>query len=156
MILISDYESSIVSQPCKGSLNDISSLVAIQESIILSVDVSMILPMRSKKVGTSLSEPVAVWVAIVGLVADYSLGPCFWSTGTSFRNSDVRHDSLKELDLSWRGRRGMASQRNTLAIDHHQVLCSFPSLRLSNRRAPFFAGMKVASTKVSSQSRIPS
>jgi hypothetical protein len=50
----------------------------------------------------------------------------------------------------------MASQRNSLAIDHHQALCSFASLGFPDCRAPFLAGMKVASAKLSSQPRTPS
>ena len=156
MMLISDNESSIVSQPGEGALNDISSLVSTPESVVLSIDVSVVLAMRRKKVDTSSSEPGSMRITVIALVSDYSSGSCSWSSRPFFGDFDVCYDRLEERDLSGRGRRGMASQRNTLAIDHHQVLCSFPSLRLSNRRAPFFAGMKVASTKVSSQSRTPS
>ena len=155
MIFISHNESSVVSQPCEGALYYISSLVAIPESVVLSINVSMILTMRGKKVDTPLSEPFSVRVAVVCLVSDHSLGSRPWSAGPLFRDFDVRHDLLKELDLTRRGRVGIASQRNTLAIDHHQVLRSFASLRLSDCRAPFFAGTKVASTKDSSQSRTP-
>lgn len=155
MILVSHNESSAVAQPREGALDYISSLVAIPESVVLSINVSMILPMRRKKVDTSLSEPFSVGIAVVGLVTDHSLGSCPWSPRPLLRDPDVCHDVLKEPDLSRRGRVGIASQRNTLAIDHHQVLRSFASLRLSDCRAPFFAGMKVASTKDSSQSRTP-
>jgi hypothetical protein len=116
----------------------------------------MIAPMRRKEVDASLSEPFSVGIAIIALVADHSLGPGLWSPRPVLRDPDVLHDAFEEPDLSRRGRRGMASQRNTLAIDHHQALRSFAPLGLSDRRAPFFAGMKVASTKDSSQSRIPS
>lgn len=156
MMLISDNESPIVSQPGESSLNYISSPVAIPEPIVLSIDVSMILSMRGEKVDASLSQLFSVGIAIIGLVSDHSFGSCPWSSWAFFRDFDILHDALKQLDLSWRGRRGMASQRNTLAIDHHQVLCSFAPLCFPDRRAPFFAGMNVASTNASSQSRIPS
>jgi len=155
MIVISDNESSIVSQPGESSLDYISSPVAIPESIVLSVDVSMILPMRRKKGHASLSEALSVGITVVGLISDHSLGSCLWSAWSSFWDPDVLHDSLQELDLSRRGRRGMASQRNTLAVDHHHVLRSLAPLGFSDCRAPFFAGMKVASTKDSSQSKMP-
>jgi hypothetical protein len=156
MILISNNESSIVSQPGEGAFDDISSLVSIPESVVLSIDVSVVFAMRRKKVDTSFSETGPMRITVIALVSDYSFGSRSWSSRPFLGDSDVCHDVLKERDLSGRGRRGMASQRNTLAIDHHQVLCSLAPLGLSDRRAPFFAGMKVASTKVSSQSRIPS
>ena len=155
MMLISDNESSKVSEPAESSLDYISSPVAIPESVVLSIHVSMILPMRRKKVDASFSEPFSIGIAVICLVSDHSLGSGSGSAWSLFRDFDVRDDFLQEPDLSGRGRVGMASQRNTLAIDHHQVLRSLASLGFSDSRAPFFAGMKVASTKDSSQSRIP-
>jgi hypothetical protein len=156
MIFISDNESAKTSQPGEGSLDYISSPVAIPESVVLPVDVSIILPMRRKKVDASLSELFSMRIAVICLVSDHSSRSRLGSAGSFFRDFDVCDDFLQEPDLSGRGRVGMASQRNTLAIDHHQVLRSLASLRFSDSRAPFFAGMNVASTKDSSQSRIPS
>jgi hypothetical protein len=156
MIFISHDESPIIPQPGEGALDYISSPVAIPESIILSIDVAMILPMRRKKADPSGPEPFSMRITVIGLVSDHSFGSGLWSSGALLWDSDVLHDLLEERDLSRRGRVGMASQRNTLAIDHHHVLCSLAPLRLSDGRAPFFAGMNVASTKTSSQSRIPS
>jgi len=156
MILISHNQSSEASEPCEGALNDIPSPVAIPESVVLSIDVSMILSMRRKKVDASFPELFPMGIAVIGLVSDHSGGSCPRSPRPLLRDSDVCQDLLEEPDLSGRGRVGMASQRNTLAIDHHQALRSLSPLRFSDCRAPFFAGMKVASTKDSSQSRIPS
>lgn len=156
MIFISDNESAKASQPGEGSLDYISSPVAIPESVVLPVDVPIILSMGRKKIDASLSEFFSMGIAVIRLVSDHSLGSCFGSAGPLFRDFDVCDDLLQEPDLSGRGRVGMASQRNTLAIDHHQVLRSLASLSFSDGRAPFFAGMNVASTKDSSQSRIPS
>ena len=94
-------------------------------------------------------------ITVIRLVADHSRGPRFGSAGPFLGDFDVREDFLEELDFCGRGRFGIASQRNTLAIDHHHELRSLTPLGFSDCRAPFFAGMKVASTKVSSQSRIP-
>ncbi len=155
MILISDNESSIVSDPAESALDYISSPVAIPESVVLSIDVSMILPMRRKKVDASFSQTFSSGIAVICLVSDHSFGPGPGSSWSSFRDLDVREDFVKEPDLSRRGRVGIASQRNTLAIDHHQALCSLAPFGRSDRRAPFFAGMNVASTNASSQSRTP-
>jgi hypothetical protein len=115
----------------------------------------MILPMRGKKVDSSLPELSSMGIAIISFVSYHSPGSRFGSARSLFRDFDVCDDLFQEPDLSGRGTLGMASQRNTLAIDHHQVLGSLAPLRFSDSRAPFFAGMKVASTKDSSQSRIP-
>jgi len=156
MILVSHNQPSEGSKPCESALDDISSPVPIPESVILPIDVSMILPMRRKKIDASSSELFSMGIAVIGLASDHSPGPRFGPAGPSSRDFDVRHDFFEESDLSGRGRVGMASQRNTLAIDHHQALRSLASLRFSDCRAPFFAGMKVASTNDSSQSTMPS
>jgi hypothetical protein len=155
MILISDNKPSIVSDPAESALDYISSPVSIPESVVLSIDIPVVFPVRSQKVDTSFSQTLASGIAVVCLVSDHSFGPSPGSSWSSFRDLDVREDFVKELDLSRRGRVGIASQRNTLAIDHHQALCSLAPLGRSDRRAPFFAGMNVASTNASSQSRTP-
>jgi hypothetical protein len=66
-------EPSESAEPAESAFDYISSPVAIPESVILSVDVSMVLPMRREKVDTSLSEKFSVGVAVVCLVTDHSL-----------------------------------------------------------------------------------
>ncbi len=137
---MSDNKSSMVSDPAESALDYISSPVSIPESVVLSVDISVVFPVRSQKVDASFSQTFSSWIAVVCLVSDHSFGPGPGSSWSSFRDLDLCEDFFKELDLSRRGRVGIASQRNTLAIDHHQALCSL---------APFFAGMNVASTNAS-------
>jgi hypothetical protein len=47
-------------------------------------------------------------------------------------------------------------QRKPLAIDQHEQLCPFSFLRLTDTKAPFLAGAKVASAMATSQSISPS
>jgi hypothetical protein len=49
----------------------------------------------------------------------------------------------------------LASQRNTLAVDHHHPLRPLAPLGLSDGVAPFLAGAKLPSRKLSLQSRRP-
>lgn len=155
MILVSDNKPSKVSDPTEGALDYISSPVSIPKPVVLSINIPVVLPVRNQKVDTSFSQTFSSGIAVVCLVSDHSFGPSPRSSRPSFRDLDVLEDILKEFDLSRRGRVGIASQRNTLAIDHHQALCSLAPFCGSDRRAPFFAGMNVASTNASSQSRTP-
>jgi hypothetical protein len=156
MIIISDHNSPEVRNPTERALHDISSPVVIPEAVVLSIHIPMGLAMRSQKTDPSFLEPFSSGIAVVGLVSDQSLGSCPWSPWASFGDSDFSKSLIKERDLSRRGRVGMASKRNTLAIDQYHALCSLAPLGLPDCRAPFFAGKKLASTKTSSQSRIPS
>jgi len=156
MIFISDNNSPIIGDPAECALDYISSPVAIPESVVLSIDVPMILSMRNKKVDPSLSEAFSGRIAVIRLISDHSLGSGPWSSGPSFGDSKFSKDLIKERDLSWRGRVGITSERNTLAIDQYHALRSLSPLGFPDRCAPFFAGKKLASTNTSSQSSLPS
>jgi hypothetical protein len=49
----------------------------------------------------------------------------------------------------------LASQRNTFAVDHHHPLRAFAPLGFANPEAPFLAGAKLPSKKLSLQSSRP-
>lgn len=155
MILISDNNASIVGDPAECPLDCISPPVAIPESVVLPIDVPMIAAMRREQINTSLPQTFASRIAVIGLVPDYSLRSRPWPSWSSFGDSDFSNNRIKESDLSRRGTVGMASERNTLAIDQYQTLRSLSPLGFPDSRAPFFAGKKLASTNTSSQSRMP-
>jgi hypothetical protein len=156
MIIISDDDSPVVRNPTERALDDISSPVVIPKAIVLSIHVPMVLAMRNQETDPSFLEPFSSGITVIRFVCDHSLGSCAWSSRASFGDSDLSKSLIKERDLSRRGRVGMASERNTLAIDQYHALCSLSPLGLPDCRAPFFAGKKLASTNTSSQSRIPS
>jgi len=115
----------------------------------------MVASMRREQVDASFSQALAQGVAVVRLVSDYSLGSGPWPTRPLFGDFDLLECLFGKPDLCWRSRVGMASQRNTLAIDHHHALRSLSPLGLSDRWTPFFAGKKLASINASSQSSTP-
>jgi hypothetical protein len=156
MILISDNNTSIVGDPTESALYCITSPVAIPQSVILSIDIAVVLSMWNKKIDSSLPQTLASRIAVVCFVSDYSLRSGPWPSGPSFWDSDLSNNLIKESDLRRRGTVGMASERNTLAIDQYQALRSLSPLGFPDSRAPFFAGKKLASTNTSSQSNIPS
>lgn len=155
MILVSDHDSSIAGNPRERALDDISLPVLIPESVVLSVDIPMIPAMRNQEGDSPFFQTFSSRIAVVCLVSDHSSGPGSWPSCALFGDSDFSKRLIKELDLSRRGRVGMNSERNTLAIDQYQALRSLSPLGFPDSRAPFFAGKKLASTKTSSQSRIP-
>ncbi len=154
-MLVSDYDASKVAEPTESSLNCISSPVAIPKAVILSVDIPMILSMRGEQVYAAFPQTLAQGIAVVGLVPNYSLRSGPRPPWPFFRDFDLLECLFGEPDLCWRSRVGIASQRKTLAIDHHHALCSLSPLGLSDCWTPFFAGKKLASMNDSSQSSTP-
>jgi len=155
MILISHNDPPVVGDPTEGSLNGISSPVSIPKTVVLAIHIPMVFSMRREEGDSSPPQSITNGIAIVSLVSDYSLGTRPRSPRSSFGDSDFSNNLIKESDLSRRGRVGMASERNTLAIDQYHALCSLSPLGRPDTRAPFFAGKKLASTNTSSQSRMP-
>jgi len=111
--------------------------------------------MRGEQIDTAFSQAFTQRVAVVRLVSDHSLGSSPWPPWPFLGDFDLLECLFGEPDLCWRSRVGMASQRNTLAIDHHHALCPFSPLGFSDCWPPFFAGKKLASMNASSQSRTP-
>jgi hypothetical protein len=62
---------------------------------------------------------------------------------------------FNERDLSRRSTFGPVCKWKSLAICHHQLLCTLSTLRVADFFAPFLAGEKPASTNTSSQSKSP-
>ena len=111
--------------------------------------------MRRKKIDTAFSQALAKRIAVVSFVADHSLGACPGPPRSFLGDFDLLECLFGEPDLCWRSRVGMASQRKTLAIDHHHELCALSPFGFSDSRAPFFAAKKLASINASSQSSTP-
>ena len=155
MILVSHNDPAVIGDPTEGPLDDISFPVAIPEPVILSIDVPVVLSMRCKEIDSPLSQSFSRRIAVISLIPDHSFGSGPRSSGTSFGDPDFSNNLIKERDLSRRGTVGMASERNTLAIDQYHALRSLSPLGFPDSRAPFFAGKKLASTNTSSHSRMP-
>jgi len=115
----------------------------------------MIASMRGQQVDTLFSQALAQGVAVVRLVPDYSLGPGPRPPRPFFGDPDFLECLFGEPDLCRRSRVGTASQRKTLAIDHHHELCALSPLGRPDCWTPFFAGKKLPSMNDSSQSSTP-
>jgi hypothetical protein len=115
----------------------------------------MVASMRRKQIDTPFPESLAQGIGVVRLVCDYSFRPSSRPARPFLGDFDLLERLFGEPDLCWRSRVGMASQRKTLAIDHHHALCSFSPFGLSDRWTPFFAEKKLPSMNDSSQSSTP-
>lgn len=156
MMFVSNYQASERAKPGKCPLNFISPSVSVFHSAVLLPFVFPVFPVWGQQSDASLPEPFSQRITIVGFVSNNSLRPCSGTTFTWLMDPDLIQSLLGQSHLSRRGRVDMASQWNTLAIDHHHPLRSFAPLGFSDSRAPFFAGAKLPSIKASLQSRTPS
>jgi len=150
-----DHQSAIISEPGERSLNFPTPFITPQLAAIMVLALLIIATVRTNQFNPSRSQTLSKRVAVVTSVSNQSLRPFAWTTSASAWHSNVVQRFLEELDLA-RGRRvQVVSKRNTLAVDHHHPLRALAPLGFADAFAPFFAGAKLPSTKLSDQSNWP-
>lgn len=153
---IGNYQSSEVAQPGEGAFDLPTTLIAGRNLLRLLTAVFPIPSIRNQQANASLAQLVPQLVRIIRLISNEAFGSGFGTAPALPWHLDGLKGGFGQNYFRGRGRGHGASQRNTLAVDHHQPLRAFPPLGGADAVAPFFAGAKLASIKASSQSRRPS
>lgn len=153
-MFIADYQPPEVTDPGDGAFHLPSPLVSPQFSTILGWRLATIGFVWTDQIDAPPLQTFAQRIGIGRLVVDQPRG-IFSRSAPSPRH---RYPIQRRFDQRRfvRGRAGkLYSQRNTLAACHHHPLRTLSAFGLSNAIAPFFAGAKLPSAKVSSQSSRP-
>ena len=148
-------QAAIITKPSKGSLNFPTLAVTSEFSSILRLGLFPIFTMWNNKINFKLFEPFSKWIAVIALVTNKSQRALFRAATTVARHFHRFKGLFGEGDFCGRCRGKGASQRNTLAVDHHHPLRSFAPFGRPNSGPPFFAGAKLPSIKASCQSSAP-
>jgi len=152
---ITNYQPAKISQPGEGPLDFPPMPISLLD-FGRRLFVFPVLAVRNQEADSSPSQSGPQFVRIISLIADKALGSALWAPPTLARDFDGLQGLFGQLYFRRRCRGNGASQRNTLAVDHHHPLRALASLGFADSRAPFFAGAKLASMKASSQSTSPS
>ena len=156
MALISDYQASKITEPCERTLNLPTLSVSSQLSTILLLILRSIAPMWHNHINFQVFKSFSQWITVIPFICDKPFRALFGSAPTHAWYVDCIKSLFGQVYFR-RGCRGKdASQRNTLAVDHHHPLRSFALFGFPDASAPFFAGAKLPSIKASSQSSSPS
>ena len=153
---ISNNQASKITEPFKCSFNFPPFPITSKFSTILGFGLFPITSMRSNQIYFQMFKSLSKRIAVIALIGNKSCWTFLGSASTSAWNLDGFKRFFRKFYFCWRCRGKGASQRNTLAVDHHHPLRSFTFFGLSNASAPFFAGAKLPSIKASSQSSSPS
>jgi hypothetical protein len=149
---ISNNQPAVVADPGEGSLNFPSFTITPELSAILSFGLFSIFSVWADKLYMAIAQIFAQSITVICTVTNQTLWATFRSSRAISGHLDLRQNFINQCYFV-RGCRGNgASQRNTLAVDHHHPLRSFAPFGFSNPKAPFFAGAKLPSIKASSQS----
>ena len=145
---VTNGQASPVAQPGEGAFDFPPMTVAAQCATVLSAGFDSIVTMRADHLDTTSLEAVTQRIAVVTAVHNQPSN-LFWPCG------HAGQCTLAQRYFRRRSRGKLASQRNTLAVDHHHPLCALAPLGFANAVAPFLAGAKLPSINTWLQSKVP-
>ena len=155
MVILAHQQPAEVTEPRERPFDFPAVAVPPQRPAIVERRFPAILAMRTDQQHPALQQSPAQRIAVVTPVGDDPQGSLLRSPRPSTRHRDPRQGAFGQGHFRRTGRDQLASQRNTLAVDHHHPLRPFAAFGLADAEAPFFAGAKLPSKKLSLQSRVP-
>src|SRR6202167_2905952 len=155
LMIIAHEQSAKVAQPGEGAFDLPARAVAAQSAPVVERGFAPSPAMRTDEQDAALEQPPAQGIAVVSAVGDDAQWSLVRAAATTARDRDLRQRAFGQGHFPRAGRDQLASQRNTLAVDHHHPLRAFAPLGFANSEAPFLAGAKLPSRKLSLQSSLP-
>src|SRR5512141_52268 len=155
VVVVTDQEAAEVAQPSKGTFDLPPLAIAPKRPPIVERRFAAILAMRTDQQHSTLTQPPAQWIAVVSPIGNDPQRATLRPPRACARHRDLRQCALGQSHFSRAGRNQSASQRNTLAVDHHHPLRAFAALGFADALAPFLAGAKLPSRNDSLQSSRP-
>src|SRR5271157_5420347 len=154
-MLMTNQQPTKLSKPRVGALHNPATNVTPQFASIFVAPLLIVLPVGRNQFNASLLESLPQRVRIVSAVSDYSLGLL---SRPAFRpgNADCGERGFRKRNFTGGGTFQPNSQRKTLTVDQYHPLRALAPLGFTGGGAPFFAGAKLPSRKVSSHLSRPS
>ena len=151
--VVADLDAAEILQPCVGSLDFPAALISAQFASILEAAPAHVLAIGHDQFGAQTLESLPQRIGVVATISDDTAQVSTRATPSLARHTHLLDRALRQPAFGNLRGRELDSERYAVAVDHHHALRTFPTTRLADCGAPFFAVMKVASRKASSQSR---
>jgi len=154
-MLMTNQQSAKLAKPRVGSLHDPAPLVAAEFASILVPPFLVVAPVWRNQFNAALPQPLAQRVRVVAAIRNHAVGLLSRAT---FRtgDADFRECVFRKRNFCRRGTFQPNSQRNTFTVCQYHPLRPLAPLGFADGGAPFLAGAKLPSRKVSSQRSSPS
>jgi hypothetical protein len=153
-MFMTNQQSAKLAEPSVGSFHDPTALVAAEFASIFVPSFLVVLAIRGNQFDAPLSQALAQGIGIVPGIGDHALR--FLSRATpSLRDRDFVQRGFRKRNFCRRGTFQPNSQRNTFTVCQYHPLRSLAALGFPDRKAPFLAGAKLPSKKLSSQRSRP-
>src|SRR5271167_4678667 len=148
-MLVTNQQSSELAKPCIGSLHNPATNVTPQFASVFVAPLPVVLPVRHNQFDASLLESLPQRVRIVAAVGNHPLRflsrPAFPAG-----DADLCQRGFRKRNFTGGGTFQPNSQRKTLTVDQYHPLRALATLGFTDGGAPFLAGAKLPSRKVSS------
>ena len=154
-MLMTNQQPAELTKPGVGSLDYPTANVTSQFTSIFVAPLLVVLSVGRNEVDASLLQPLPQGVGVVAAVSDYPLR-LLSRPPLRARDADFGQRGFRKRNFCRRGTFQPNSQRKTLTVDQYHPLRALAPLGFTDRRAPFFAGAKLPSRKVSSHRSRPS
>ena len=153
-MLMTNQQSTELTEPCIRPLHDPAAKISPQFASIFVASQLAVHPVRHNQFDAPLLQASPQRIRIVSPVCDYALGLL---SRPSFRawHADFGERGLRKCSFSRRGTFQPNSQRKALTVDQYHPLRALAPLGFADCGAPFFAGAKLPSKKVSSHRSRP-
>jgi len=148
-MFVTNQQSAELPEPCIGSFHDPSALIAAELAAIFIAPQFVVLPVRRDQFNTSLPESLAQWIGVVAAVG-YDALRLLPRTAAWPGDADFGDCGLRKINFTRGGTFQPNSHRKTFTVDQYHPLRPLATLGLADCGAPFFAGAKLPSRKVSS------
>ena len=151
---MTNQQSTELTEPGVGSFDDPSSLVAAQFATVLEPRLDPIEAVGNDQIDASPLEPLAQGIGVVGAVGDYTSG-LLSRPAPGLRDADFGERGFRKRNFCRCGTFQPNSQRKTPTVDQYHPLRCLAALGFTDCGAPFLAGAKLPSRKVSSHFNKP-
>ncbi len=141
-------------EPSIGSLDDPTPLISPHFASIVTTPVLVVLPVWSQQFDPPLLQSFPQRIGVVTGIGDHAFRFFSWAAPGP-RDADFCQCGFRERNLCRGGTFQKNSQGNTFAVYQYHPLRSLAPLGFPDRKAPFFAGAKLPSKKLSSQRSRP-
>ena len=154
-MLMTNQQSAKLAEPGVGSLHDPSPLVAAEFTAVLVSPLLVVAPVGCNQFNPSLAQPLTQGIRIVAAIGNHAVRLLPRATFPAW-DADFCQRGFRKRNFCRRGTFQPNSQRNTFTVCQYHPLRSLATLGFTDRKAPFLAGAKLPSRKVSSQRSSPS
>jgi hypothetical protein len=154
-MFMANQQASELAEPGVGSLHNPAALITPQFAPIFVAPSLVVFAVGRNQFNPSLFQSLTQWVGVVGAVGDYALRLLPWAAFAAW-NPDFGERGFRKRNFTGGGTFQPNSQRKTLTVDQYHPLRPLAPLGFPHGDAPFLAGAKLPSKKVSSHFNRPS